>query len=132
MVAASCARVAQGTLSRPHSGGALRPLRRVAASALTASALLAASGCSVVSVAPDGSRTITGFVHLTLPAQTTSADRLRMRTVGAALVHTPLETQVIVGFSDATLTAIKPNSCALFGSGSETSGGQGSPAYHSD
>lgn len=68
------------------------------------------AGCANVSVEPDGTRHVTGFMMLTLPPvhRDIGADVVRMRTFGLTVTSDPATgAQVTLGYSDTTMATMR-------------------------
>lgn len=84
--------------------------------ALLCSCFLASlvSGCSLVTVGPDGTRRVMGLVYLELPParpRSPAADALRVRSLGLAFPSSADQTSLSLGYTDETLARIRNNSC---------------------
>ncbi len=82
--------------------------------------IMAVSGCAHVVVDADGTRHITGFVHLVLPPPTATpgADVLRLQTLGLSLVlHSAVGNAVILGYGDTSVTAVRNDALVSIQSG---------------
>lgn len=77
---------------------------------LLALALLA--GCAHVEELPDGSRRVTGFVSMTVPAmapERRGADSLEVKALGLLVLSSPAATSVSFGYSSERVTAVRNN-----------------------
>ena len=73
----------------------------------------ALSGCSHVHVDAAGQRHIVGFVVLTLPPvdpAALGAETIRSRSIGLAFTRSPVGDAFVLGYSDASLTAVRNHS----------------------
>lgn len=70
------------------------------------------TGCAQVVVMPDGTRRVTGFVQIDLPAVEPSAgESVHVRALGVLLARSGAESSISIGYSDTTHTLVKQDSC---------------------
>jgi hypothetical protein len=77
--------------------------------------MVALAGCAQLTVDPDGTRHLVGFMALTLPppaaASGVGADVVRMRTVGLAVTRGAVTGgSLVLGYSDTTLGVVRNHS----------------------
>ena len=69
------------------------------------------SACAHVTELPDGSRRITGFVRMTVPAsipqRQRGADSLEVTTVGLLLLSTPAGGSLSLGYASERITTVR-------------------------
>lgn len=72
-------------------------------------------GCAIITTHSDGTRTVAGFVSLTLPAPSANSSDLsswmRAQSVGVALMHSETGAVLSVGWVDATMAFARGSAC---------------------
>lgn len=102
--------VAAGTTARTEPMQSVQDKSPPACAGILAALLL--TGCAHAYVDPaTGERHVIGLVHLTFPASPSAAETLRTRSVGLLLTH-DFATALSVGFTETSLTLVRPDSCA--------------------
>lgn len=71
---------------------------------------LSGAGCASVRVDELGRTHVVGLVWLTLPAPAErGAEQVRTRSLGLTLARNPLESAVVLGWSDRSVSVIEPD-----------------------
>ncbi len=86
------------------------PSRAARAAALALA--VSCAGCASVRVDEQGRTHVVGLVWLTLPAPATAergAEQVRTRSLGVTLARHPLESAVVLGWSDRSVSVIEPD-----------------------
>lgn len=93
----------------------IRKWRRVLAAWLAASLAPALAGCAITTTHANGTRTVLGFMYLSLPAPPPGAPDLaasmRARTLGLGLSSTETGSVLAVGWVDTTVAFSRGNAC---------------------
>jgi hypothetical protein len=78
---------------------------------VVAAAVALLCSCAHVTELPDGSRRVTGFVRMTVPASIPQgqrgADSLEVTTVGLLLLSTPAGGSLSVGYASERITTVR-------------------------
>ena len=87
-------------------------LPRCAARVAVLALALAGTGCASVRVDELGRTHVVGLVWLTLPAPAAAergAEQVRTRSLGLTLARHPLDSGVVLGWSDRSVSVIEPD-----------------------
>ena len=90
----------------------LRWLGRISTSLLAFLLGSASGGCAHITVDPNGTRHVSGFMRLTLPPThpNVAADVVRLRALGLTVTRDPATgAQFTLGYSDTTIVVMKNN-----------------------